>query len=112
MIVGGKIIRGLLHVVLQHVRMDLNCAYRENEDDRVVVSSTMKHAIFKVIIAVLGIEKNRNILEVLAEPMQDPIEEGNGPKERIHRNRLQRSSAIFFFHFLFIHLLGANQISH
>ena len=86
MIVGGKLVRGLSYMLLEHIRMDFNHAYGENEDGSVVVSFAMKHAIVRVLVASLRAKMDRNILEVLAELMQDPIEGRDGSKEGIHCN--------------------------
>ena len=48
----------------------------------------MEHTIFRIVVVALRAKKNRNILELLAEPMQDPIERENGPEERIHCKKL------------------------
>ena len=37
MIISNKLVRGLLHVVSKHVRMDFNHTYVENNNDSVVV---------------------------------------------------------------------------
>ena len=99
--VSDKFVRSLLHVVLEQVRMNLNVTYRDNKDNSVVVSSAMEHAIVRVVVVELNTEKNRNILELSAEPMQDPIKRRDGPKERSHCKKLQRSIPDLFLLFYF-----------
>ena len=57
MIITDKFMRGLLHVILEQVRMDLNHIYSVNEDGNVVISSLMKHTIVRVVIVAVRVEK-------------------------------------------------------
>ena len=88
-------------MILEQIRMDLNHIYGVNEDGNVVVSSLMEHAIVRVVIVAMCVKKNRNIVKLLVERMQDPIEEGGGPDERTHCKKLQRSSPNLFLSFSF-----------
>ena len=56
MIISEKFVRGLLHMILEQVRMDLNRACRENDDDSVVVFFAMEHSIVRAIVASLIVE--------------------------------------------------------